>query len=419
MKRILAIVAALAFLAGPSYASVRNIGENYQLVYHVLDVSGNHVTGETVTLAIKKISNGYWFDFDDSTFKNTGWTSKTTNLTEDSTDGFYYYTFTPPGSETAVDEYQFLVDNASATYGDHQSETVQYLNIGTSDFVSASDQVTVATNNDKTGYTVSTVQDKTGYALTQAFPTNFSSLAITAGGAVTVGTNSDKTGYALTQTFPSNFSSLAITGAGAVTVGTNSDKTGYTVSTVQDKTGYSLSQTFPTNFADLAITASTGRVTIGTNADKSGYSISGVKTTLDALNDIAATDVWSSVTRTLTSGAYAGLTSSDVDAIWDEAQSGHTTAGTFGKYLDAQVSAAGSSLTAADVWAYATRTLTAGAYSGLTAADVDLVWDEAMTAHATASTAGKYLTDINSATNGSKEGADYTGIENMIRQHGR
>lgn len=37
-------------------------------------------------------------------------------------------------------------------------------------------------------------------------------------GNVTVGTNLDKTGYSLTQTFPSNFSSLAITGAGIVTV---------------------------------------------------------------------------------------------------------------------------------------------------------------------------------------------------------
>lgn len=40
--------------------------------------------------------------------------------------------------------------------------------------------VTVTTNNDKTGYTASTVSDKTGYSLTQAFPTNFSSLLIEA-----------------------------------------------------------------------------------------------------------------------------------------------------------------------------------------------------------------------------------------------
>jgi hypothetical protein len=47
--------------------------------------------------------------------------------------------------------------------------------------------VIVQTNNDKTGYTASTVSDKTGYSLTQTFPSNFSSLAISGAGNVTVG----------------------------------------------------------------------------------------------------------------------------------------------------------------------------------------------------------------------------------------
>lgn len=72
---------------------------------------------------------------------------------------------------------------------------------------------------------------KSGYSLTQSFPANFASLAITAGGAVTAGTVSDKSGYSLTQSFPSNFASMAITVGGAVTVGTNSDKTGYSLTT--------------------------------------------------------------------------------------------------------------------------------------------------------------------------------------------
>jgi hypothetical protein len=49
-------------------------------------------------------------------------------------------------------------------------------------------------------------------------PTNFSALAITAGGAVTAGTVSDKTGYSLTQAFPANFSSLSITAGGLVSL---------------------------------------------------------------------------------------------------------------------------------------------------------------------------------------------------------
>lgn len=66
--------------------------------------------------------------------------------------------------------------------------------------------------------TVGTNNDKTGYSLTQAFPTNFSSLAITAGGAVTAGTVSDKTGYSLSQAFPTNFGALVVDVNGRVQV---------------------------------------------------------------------------------------------------------------------------------------------------------------------------------------------------------
>ena len=68
-----------------------------------------------------------------------------------------------------------------------------------------------------TSVTVGTNSDKTGYSLTQAFPSNFASMALTVGGAMTVGTNGDKTGYALTQAFPANFATLSIDGSGRVT----------------------------------------------------------------------------------------------------------------------------------------------------------------------------------------------------------
>ncbi len=74
------------------------------------------------------------------------------------------------------------------------------------------------------------------------------------------------------------------------------------------KTGYSLTQSFPTNFADMAITATTGQVTVGTNNDKTGYSISGTKTTLDALNDIAATSIVSGGAINTTAGAIDNVT---------------------------------------------------------------------------------------------------------------
>jgi hypothetical protein len=72
-----------------------------------------------------------------------------------------------------------------------------------------------------------------------------------------------------------------------------------------------LASSAPTNFADLAITVTTGQVTVGTNNDKTGYSISGTKTTLDALNDIAATDVVSAGAITTLSGAVVNVDTVD------------------------------------------------------------------------------------------------------------
>jgi hypothetical protein len=172
------------------------------------------LTGETVALRIQKVSTGAWYDFDDGTFKTSGWTTPTTNLSYDATGEYYYYLFNPPATETAAEQYIFVVDNASADYGDHQSEIVSYQDVGNSNYDYASNQVIVATNNDKTG-----------------------------------------------------------------------------------------------------------------------YSISGAKTTLDSLNDITAVSVWSVSPRTLTSGGYSGLTAADVDAVWDEPLSGHASVGTAGKAL--------------------------------------------------------------------------------------
>ena len=67
------------------------------------------------------------------------------------------------------------------------------------------------------------------------------------------------------------------------------------------------------------------------------------------------------------------------DAVWDEAQSGHTTAGTFGKYLDAAVSGVST--------------------GGVSAADIaDAVLDEALSGHATSGTLGRTISDISTAT---------------------
>lgn len=124
------ILSAIFLLWAPLYgeAATRYIGEDHTVVYTITDSSGDHVTGEAPTLMVRRDSDGYVYDWDDSTFKNTGWTTKSTALTEESTDGYYYLDWTPPGSETTSRSYAFIVDNADTSgYGDHQIETVSYV----------------------------------------------------------------------------------------------------------------------------------------------------------------------------------------------------------------------------------------------------------------------------------------------------
>lgn len=65
------------------------------------------------------------------------------------------------------------------------------------------------------------------------------------------------------------------------------------------------------------------------------------------------------------------------DAVWDEAQADHTTADTFGAYLDAAVSGVST--------------------GGVSAADIaDAVWDEAKSGHATAGTFGEAVANAES-----------------------
>ncbi len=108
----------------------------------------------------------------------------------------------------------------------------------------------------------------------------------------------DKAGFSLTQTFPTNFSALAITAGGAVTAGT-----------VSDKTGYSISGTKATLDALNDITAAsvwsvaTRLLTAGTNI------VLAKGTGVTGFNDIAATDVWAAAARSLTDKSGFGLSS--------------------------------------------------------------------------------------------------------------
>jgi len=214
----------------------------------------------------------------------------------------------------------------------------------------ASGQVTVATNN-----------DKTGYSLTQTFPANFNLLAINGSGAVTAGTVSDKTGYSLTQTFPTNFNLLAINGSGAVTAGTVSDKTGYSLSVAPptaaqiwatDVSGYTTAGQAGTyqNKLDAAITTRMASFTYTTPPTASAI----------------ATQVWSEALPGSYTSGQAGFKLNAAGSAadpWSTALPGSYTSGSAGFIIGTNLNATVSSrstLAATDVWSATTRTLSAG-----------------------------------------------------------
>jgi hypothetical protein len=250
----------------------------------------------------------------------------------------------------------------------------------------ASGQVTVATNN-----------DKTGYSLTQTFPANFNLLAINGSGAVTAGTVSDKTGYSLTQTFPTNFNLLAINGSGAVTAGT-----------VSDKTGYSLSVAPPTAAQIWA-------------TDVSGYTTAGQAGTYQNKLDAAITTRMASFTYTapLNSGQTAS-------AVWDALLASYTVNNSFGQRVlrsttsQSTCAVTGSNHIAADIHELQAGVITSADFSA-GAIDANALATDAATEIATATwttdisgisiagQAGRYLTD--SAVSASNASASASIIE--------
>lgn len=130
MRKILIALMVVALLAGNAFA--RMVGEPYRFTYNIVDSSGAHVSGQAPVVKVQKISTGEWLDFLDGTFKADGWGAKSAALSEDAVNGYYFYQFTSPASETDSDQYVFVVDNTDPEYADHQSVIVDYEKAGAS-----------------------------------------------------------------------------------------------------------------------------------------------------------------------------------------------------------------------------------------------------------------------------------------------
>lgn len=144
------------------------------------------------------------------------------------------------------------------------------------------------------------------------------------------------------------------------------------LTTNNDKTGYSLSSAGIQAIWDALTSALTTVGSIGklivTNLDaaissRSTYAGGDTSGTTTLLSRIASALTITSGKVDVNDKTGFRLSAIGVDDVWDEAQSGHTSAGTFGKYLDAQVSSVG------------------GGTAPTAAAIADAVWDEKIDDH--------------------------------------
>jgi hypothetical protein len=194
---------------------------------------------------------------------------------------------------------------------------------------------------------------------------------------VTVGTNNDKTDYALSaasrQAIGDDFLSHVITKGSAGTI----ERAFWQSLKAGQLTDGSISGTPTASEFDTDLTAVSGAFDHLLLLFTTG-SLAGEARPVSTYNSTNGRIVLQdSLTAAPSSGDefiivpdHTTPTSEIVEAIFSEPQSGYTTAGTFGYYLDAQVSSAGG---------------------GDVSAIADAVWDEQRSGHLTAGTFGYYL----------------------------
>jgi len=91
-------------------------GQTERIEVIATNILGIPLTGLTdVLLAIRRISDGKWLDFNDNTFKSSGWTTRQQTMTEINATydaGKYYYDFNTTGFSD--DTYELRCECASA-----------------------------------------------------------------------------------------------------------------------------------------------------------------------------------------------------------------------------------------------------------------------------------------------------------------
>lgn len=104
----------------PTY--IKN-GQTEKIYSLFLDEDNDGITGASPTITIKRVSDGLYYDFNDNTFKASGWTTRQGTLTQvDATNDPGLYTYSFDTSSLDDDDYLIKTDLATATNAPQLSE---------------------------------------------------------------------------------------------------------------------------------------------------------------------------------------------------------------------------------------------------------------------------------------------------------
>lgn len=221
-------------------------------------LSSDHITGATgIALTVTISKNGAAFGSPSGvvTEIGSGWYKIAGNTTDSNTAGPIAVHATGAACDPFDGVMAQVVDPTLAIYGvnvvqENQVSNSAITTIKAVQGLAVDGVITTLTNLPAitanwltaAGIAASALNGKGDWLLASSAPTNFSALAITAGGAITAGTVSDKTGYSLsgTQTFnvtgniTGNLSGSVGSVTAGVTVSTNNDKTGYSLTSAEE-----------------------------------------------------------------------------------------------------------------------------------------------------------------------------------------
>lgn len=97
-------------------------------------IAGVFQTGKTINLCVMRSSDFYRFDFADSSWADSGWTTKTVTLSEetDADSPYYYYDFDYPAANPSGGDivYTFFAKGDGFNFYDIQDISYEWMRIG-------------------------------------------------------------------------------------------------------------------------------------------------------------------------------------------------------------------------------------------------------------------------------------------------